>query len=563
MYSLVKKNINNPFCYEVNGVSVTVEEILKSQLFKEAKVHTGRELLTKQHIDWVSVIEIPVEDFVRPNEFVLTTGIGTQNKFQLLLDFTKEIIKSNASVLAFSTGKFINEIPNKILELAEDEGLIILEIPWSVRFADIVQVVMEKIQNYENHWFQRSNEIWESLLNCVLNGNSIEDIVKTLYLHLKIPIAVIDEKKLLRANMQFFSESFLFQKTEVLENDSAETEYLYSHPIIRSTVNDQECVMFPIFSNQKKQGFFLIKPFETGMITDFQRRIIDYGITALGLYFLQENAVEMTEIRLKENFLLTIARKRARLTDKEYMEGELLGYDLKREYICLIGKINYKEDEEIHQFSLEQMKYLMQNILYDIGISYRQKLMYTFDEDLIIIYVENYNEGLSKEWVDGLINIIDMRIQEHLPDIFMSWGISYTPNSEESFSKSYEEAKAALHIGKKEKQKRTFYNDTKLNRLLLSFAKHEDIMKILDQTVQPLLDYDQKRNADLVKTFVVYNQMKGNVSQTARELNLHRQSLLYRLRKIESLTGLQLGNSDDLFLLEVAVRALLTQNNKI
>ncbi|MFB4166322.1 helix-turn-helix domain-containing protein, partial [Alteribacillus sp. JSM 102045] len=40
---------------------------------------------------------------------------------------------------------------------------------------------------------------------------------------------------------------------------------------------------------------------------------------------------------------------------------------------------------------------------------------------------------------------------------------------------------------------------------------------------------------------------RGNVSQTARELNLHRQSLLYRLRKIETLTGCNLVNSDDTF----------------
>ncbi|MFB4166334.1 helix-turn-helix domain-containing protein, partial [Alteribacillus sp. JSM 102045] len=47
---------------------------------------------------------------------------------------------------------------------------------------------------------------------------------------------------------------------------------------------------------------------------------------------------------------------------------------------------------------------------------------------------------------------------------------------------------------------------------------------------------------------------RGNVSQTARELNLHRQSLLYRLRKIETLTGCNLVNSDDTFLIDLSIR---------
>ena len=62
----------------------------------------------------------------------------------------------------------------------------------------------------------------------------------------------------------------------------------------------------------------------------------------------------------------------------------------------------------------------------------------------------------------------------------------------------------------------------------------------------------------LIKTFTVYTKNKGNVSQTARELNLHRQSLLYRLRKIEALTKLSLIDPDDLFLLDLSIKIWTT-----
>ncbi|MFD2511963.1 helix-turn-helix domain-containing protein [Halalkalibacter alkalisediminis] len=58
-------------------------------------------------------------------------------------------------------------------------------------------------------------------------------------------------------------------------------------------------------------------------------------------------------------------------------------------------------------------------------------------------------------------------------------------------------------------------------------------------------------------TFTTYHHNRGNVSQTARELNLHRQSLLYRLRKIEALTNCSLDDADDLFILDLSTRLWL------
>lgn len=541
-------------------MSVPVEEVLKESLLSEAKVVAGRQLLSDQYIQSISVIEVPVENFVRPEEFVLTTGIGTKNDPDLLFDFVTDIINSKASVLAFAIGKFVQEIPKNILELSEEKGLIILEIPWSVRFADIIQMVMNKVESEQRQLDQKSSEIRELLVKSVLNGEGIEDIAKILYNHLNIPIAILDDKYLLRANVHFLPESTLFHKQNVKTSETSKNIFLFSHPVTSATVGNVECLMLPIYSNQKKQGFLLMKENNLEEVTYYKRNIIDHGIMACGLYFLQENAIEMTEIRLKENFLLTIARNKSTLTDKDYMEGQLLGYDLRREYVCLVGKIKYGQGT-VYQSSLEHMKYFVQNIFYNIGFEFRRKLMFTFDEDLIIMYVEIHSQVLPKEWLQHFLDEINLRIQERFPESVINWGISYIPNKLDSFSKSYEEAKVALEIGMKEKQTLSFYDRTKLNRLLLSFSKYKDITNILHETIQPLLNYDKKRNADLVKTFVVYNQRKGNVSQTARELNLHRQSLLYRLRNIESLTGLDLGNSDDWFLLEVAVRAHLLQND--
>lgn len=69
-----------------------------------------------------------------------------------------------------------------------------------------------------------------------------------------------------------------------------------------------------------------------------------------------------------------------------------------------------------------------------------------------------------------------------------------------------------------------------------------------------LIEHDSENKLDLINTFKIYVENKGNVSQTARALHLHRQSLLYRLKRIEEITKLSLDNADDIFLLELCVR---------
>ncbi len=58
--------------------------------------------------------------------------------------------------------------------------------------------------------------------------------------------------------------------------------------------------------------------------------------------------------------------------------------------------------------------------------------------------------------------------------------------------------------------------------------------------VDPLLKHDRKRRSDLVRTLTVYFAAGANASEAADRLFLHRNSLLYRLARIEELTGLDL-----------------------
>ncbi len=83
--------------------------------------------------------------------------------------------------------------------------------------------------------------------------------------------------------------------------------------------------------------------------------------------------------------------------------------------------------------------------------------------------------------------------------------------------------------------------------------------------VEPLVEHDRERRSDLVKTLKVYFDTGANASEAADRLFLHRNSMLYRLSRVEKLTGLNLKDPRarlalQLGLLDVGVRERKTDD---
>jgi DNA-binding PucR family transcriptional regulator len=75
--------------------------------------------------------------------------------------------------------------------------------------------------------------------------------------------------------------------------------------------------------------------------------------------------------------------------------------------------------------------------------------------------------------------------------------------------------------------------------LLEKLAYSPDLMPFR-KLIEPLVVHDQERRSDLVRTLRVYFASGANASEAAGRLYLHRNSMLYRLARIQRLTGLDL-----------------------
>ena len=83
----------------------------------------------------------------------------------------------------------------------------------------------------------------------------------------------------------------------------------------------------------------------------------------------------------------------------------------------------------------------------------------------------------------------------------------------------------------------------------------EDIRRMVRKTLGPLISYDKRNDSGLVESVRVFLRNDGVWQTSADELNIHRQTLVYRLKKVEQLTGLKPTTTEGSALLWLALTA--------
>src|SRR5690625_1949887 len=160
------------------SMPITVQEVVNLPIFNSAKVKSGIELLDNRQVEWMSAIEGPVENFVRKHEFILTTGLGCENDPIALFEFTKDVYESGASALGIAIGRYVFEIPQEIIDFAEEREFVLIELPWELRFTDLQREAMKEINKRQEGFIERARQTQRKLIDFVIQGKELTDIKK-------------------------------------------------------------------------------------------------------------------------------------------------------------------------------------------------------------------------------------------------------------------------------------------------------------------------------------------------------------------------------------------------
>jgi PucR family transcriptional regulator, purine catabolism regulatory protein len=556
-------------------MKLQIGDVLNLEIMKNARLRTGEEYMHNRHVQWISVIEMPVENFVRKNELVLSTAIGCGQDVTVLKKFVQDIIASEASALIIALGRHLFDIPIEVLELAEREKFILIEVPWEVRFANIIEEVMGEINHRQFKERERSEKVQQELLKFILHEKDLSYILQYIERKIGHPLVLTDRAGNIKEKCNQTNSLIKNWEQYVIQGilPAKQASSLLPHdPMYRKfqliEVGEESVLQLPIIQvsgDVQRYLFLLIPQHETidSFLTNYVVAVLEHATTTISLWYSRKNAIEETKVRLRSDFVLELAEGNVHSWDQANSRARLLGYNLRLPYFCIVGypenlqKVFAKKKKQTGSFEdwLKSMIRYIEEEIYYAAQSLKREVMMTYHEGHLILFIENAPVQ-KNENPTAFLDLIERRLRNLLPDVLLSWGIGNYHENLSGFKQSYENANLALKLGRQKKGpgNRTFHEHTRIDRILLSVANTPEMKGVILATINPLIQYDKQRNMDLIGTLNMYNRCHGNVSQTARFLNLHRQSLLYRLRKIESLTGLSIIDPDDLFLLDLCIK---------
>src|SRR4029077_16275649 len=88
------------------------------------------------------------------------------------------------------------------------------------------------------------------------------------------------------------------------------------------------------------------------------------------------------------------------------------------------------------------------------------------------------------------------------------------------------------------------FSDLGLYRLLFAMQAQAELRDFYDDQVRPLVDYDKRTGAGLMTTLDAFFRCHGSPTEIAGQLHLHRNTVLYRLRRIEDIGRLRLDDPE-------------------
>lgn len=160
------------------------------------------------------------------------------------------------------------------------------------------------------------------------------------------------------------------------------------------------------------------------------------------------------------------------------------------------------------------------------------------DNHLIFITGCNQSQYLTNEDIQP--------ITEYLKQMHMSAGVSQSFAEILEIPEAYEQALAAIRFGKKEAAELNIYRyeDYGIYDMLDRIKEQKDLIHYCHPDILRLKEYDENHKTDYLKSLYTYIINMGNLVASADDLFIHRNTMNYRLSKIQELISVDIYNRD-------------------
>jgi GAF domain-containing protein/sugar diacid utilization regulator len=146
----------------------------------------------------------------------------------------------------------------------------------------------------------------------------------------------------------------------------------------------------------------------------------------------------------------------------------------------------------------------------------------------------------------------------------ISIGIGNTCQQISDYRRGFAEAAEALQMGQTLNRDGgvTHFNDLGVYRYLYKIARMDDLRDMYQDQVAQIANYDRRKGTDLLDTLETYLECAGNLTKTSNRLFVHRNTLIQRLERLQSLCEIDLQERNNWLTLQVAIKVYKLRANR-
>lgn len=542
-------------------MSLTVREALSMEVFQEAQVVAGHSGLGRS-ITWVNILEVLDEiDLLQEGDLLVTTAFGLTESTEGSQTLMARFAARNLAGLAIQTGYYLHEIPEFLIQQANECGLPLILLPKNLAFTDLTKAVLRRIVSRQLELLEFSDRMHRELTQIVLDNQGLDKLALVLAELLHRTIFIFDRELRYEASSDPHLEQNIKNLPEAFSNPRQNLISVPFSPLCRleGTKATPALLLHPIRAGRKTYGYIAV--LEKGDLQEQETIALSQAATVSALVMLKDLAVSEAEARIRGDFLDDLLGGSLLSEEALLRSAAATGFKVNLSYSLAVISLDGFLNESTEPTALGPTEFthtLSRKLLTDVNrlLSNREHHPLTKVKGDMVVLLLQPLPGEAPDFYQPVLQSLHSELKKALQGLPISIGVSRPSASLRDIPRSYAEASKSLHIARVIWKQNTlaFYSDLGIYRLLLS-AEQEELRTLYEETTLPLVDMDKNHKTELVRTAEVYLLTPGNLKEAAAALYIHRHTLRYRLQRLESILGLDLNDAEQRLRLQLGLMA--------
>lgn len=497
---------------------LTIEEALRIYPLSRARLVAGAggagRIITS-----VNMMDAPdVANWIKSGEMLFTTAFAIKDTPDDFLRLLQKLDERGSSGLGIKLGRYWNQIPDVVIEEANRLQFPVLELPYEFTFADQMNALVQAEIKKSTRKLYDALDKQKKLMRFAMQPGDSEHYFQRVGEILAHPIVIVG------ARGQILYNTCDWPEEEILRNWPWSSKFSKS----RST-KGWRCTL-PLIQEGECCGFLLVMP-RNGTVIQEEVGLFHQAAEILSFHMdrLQDERQSVS------GYLWTMALERylqKRITPEQFTEQtQALHKDHENTaYLCVkTGLALVSNFEPSPQKSLRKIK--RELIYHPLLSEFGSHHLYLGDEMVSIFTLPaNLKDFTVPEFQQRIVSAFE-DVHSSITPIYRSY-ISKPKLKLTDVLSASEECDHAKNISERLGYTRavTLFSDLELNHLFRHIPR--DILTNYSQNfLLPLFEKGEEYTKEMLRTLEAYIENEGNVGETAKELFVHRNTVLYRLEK--------------------------------